>query len=128
MARTRNKTYKQGDRINLYLSQNLPDDFMEWINNQSDLSNFFLYAAQQLYKQTGNIDVAEVMPRKLRFNLEEDPYPNYSGTEDIGPNLDKHGSHPNQSSSKNTDTVDIREENEPKAWENLDEDIDDPYA
>ena len=62
MARTRNKEYKQGDRINLYLSQNLPDDFIEWINSQSDLSNFFLFAAQQLYKQTGNIDVAEVMP------------------------------------------------------------------
>ena len=73
MARTRNKEYKQGDRINLYLSQNLPDDFIEWINSQSDLSNFFLFAAQQLYKQTGNIDVAEVMPRKLRFNLEENP-------------------------------------------------------
>jgi len=47
----------------------LTPEFIEWINKQSDLSNFFLYAAQQLYHQTGFVDVSEVMPRKINFEL-----------------------------------------------------------
>ncbi len=69
MARNRNKVYQQGVRINIYLSRDLTPEFVEWINKQSDLSNFFLYAAQQLYQQTGFIDVSEVMPRKINFEL-----------------------------------------------------------
>lgn len=69
MARNRKKVYEQGDRINIYLSRDLTPEFIEWINTQSDLSNFFLYAAQQLYQQTGFIDVSEVMPRKINFEL-----------------------------------------------------------
>ncbi|WP_332633085.1 hypothetical protein [Halalkalibacter flavus] len=69
MARIRNKEYKQGDRINIYLSRDLTPEFIDWINQQSDLSNFFLYAAQQLHKQTGTVDVSEVMPRKINFHL-----------------------------------------------------------
>ncbi|MFG6120914.1 hypothetical protein [Thalassobacillus sp. B23F22_16] len=126
MARTRNKEYKQGDRINLYLSQNLPDDFIEWINSQSDLSNFFLFAAQQLYKQTGNIDVAEVMPRKLRFNLEENPSSRKLSKENLGPNLNKSEINTNEPYLNDSSTADNKEKSE--AWESLDEDIDDPYA
>lgn len=69
VARNRNKVYKQGDRINIYLSRDLTPEFVEWINKQSDLSNFFLYAAQQLYQQTGFVDVSEVMPRKINFEF-----------------------------------------------------------
>lgn len=69
MARNRSKTYKQGERINIYLSRDLTPEFIDWINTQSDLSNFFLYAAQQLYRKTGFVDVAEVMPRKINFEL-----------------------------------------------------------
>lgn len=69
MARNRNKVYQQGDRINIYLSRDLTPEFIEWLNKQSDLSNFFLYAAQQLYQQTGFVDVSEVMPRKINFDL-----------------------------------------------------------
>lgn len=69
MARTRNKEYSVGDRINIYLSRDLTPEFVDWINKQSDLSNFFLYAAQQLYQQTGFVDVSEVMPRKINYDL-----------------------------------------------------------
>jgi len=69
MARKRNKIYKPGDRINIYLSQDVTSEFMDWINSQSDLSSFFLYAAQKLYDQTGLIDVSEIIPRKMNFNL-----------------------------------------------------------
>ena len=69
VARNRSKTYQQGERINIYLSRDLTPEFIDWINAQSDLSNFFLYAAQQLYRKTGFVDVAEVMPRKINFEL-----------------------------------------------------------
>ncbi|MFD2616466.1 hypothetical protein [Terrilactibacillus laevilacticus] len=69
MARNRNKEYKQGDRINIYLSRDITPEFIDWINKQSDLSSFFLYATRQLYRHTGNIDVSEVMPRKINFDL-----------------------------------------------------------
>ncbi|MBO3796462.1 hypothetical protein ACTOS9_21820 (plasmid) [Bacillus subtilis] len=72
MARSRNKKYKQGDRINVYVSKDVTDEFMNWINKQSDLSNFFLYAAQQLYAKTGDIDVSEIMPRKINFDIKVD--------------------------------------------------------
>lgn len=69
VARNRSKNYQQGERINIYLSRDLTPEFIDWINTQSDLSNFFLYAAQQLYRKTGFVDVAEVMPRKINFEL-----------------------------------------------------------
>ncbi|SIT87357.1 hypothetical protein [Edaphobacillus lindanitolerans] len=74
MARNRSKEYKHGERINIYLSRDLTPEFIDWINTQSDLSNFFLYAAQQLYRQTGFVDVAEVMPRKINFELDGADY------------------------------------------------------
>lgn len=70
MARARTKKYDKGERINVFLSRELTPEFLEWINKQSDLSSFFLYAAQQLYEKTGFVDVAEVMPRKINFHLE----------------------------------------------------------
>lgn len=72
MSRNREKVYKQGERINIYLSRDVTPEFVEWINMQSDLSNFFLYGAQQLYEKTGFIDVSEVMPRKINFELSSD--------------------------------------------------------
>ncbi|OMP66315.1 hypothetical protein BTO28_12665 [Domibacillus epiphyticus] len=65
----RNMVYQQGDRINICLSRDLTPEFIEWLNKQSDLSNFFLYAAQQLYQQTGFVYVSAVMPRKINFDL-----------------------------------------------------------
>ena len=60
MARARTKKYDKGERINVFLSRELTPEFLEWINKQSDLSSFFLYAAQQLYEKTGFVDVEEV--------------------------------------------------------------------
>lgn len=65
MARKRSKVYKAGDKIQVSLNKNLSQKFLDWINMQSDLTNFFLYGIQELYKKTGHIDVIEVMPRKI---------------------------------------------------------------
>lgn len=111
MARNRNKVYKQGDRINIYLSRDLTPEFVEWINKQSDLSNFFLYAVQQLYQQTGFVDVAEVMPRKINYDL----------SSLVGTSIDTKG--------EIEETAVLEEENPKKdaEWGNLEE-IEDPYA
>ncbi len=69
MARARTKIYKKGERMNIFLSRDLTPEFLDWINKQSDLSSFFLYAAQQLYEKTGFVDVAEIMPRKINFDI-----------------------------------------------------------
>lgn len=63
------KTYQQGEKVQVYLNKSITPDFLEWINKQSDLSNFFLYAAQQLYEKTGFIDVSDIMPRKINFDI-----------------------------------------------------------
>ncbi|MFC5775515.1 hypothetical protein [Ectobacillus antri] len=66
----RTKVYGAGDRLNVYLKQNVSENMLNWINKQSDLTTFFLYAAQQLYEKTGNVDIAEILPRKYDFNLD----------------------------------------------------------
>ena len=123
MARNRNKVYQQGDRINIYLSRDLTPEFVEWINKQSDLSNFFLYAAQQLYQQTGYIDVSEVMPRKINFEL--------SATDIVTlPSKEQIIIEQTQSITKDEESIPVvkYESKEPESWagtENLD---DDPFA
>ena len=123
MARNRNKVYQQGDRINIYLSRDLTPEFVEWINKQSDLSNFFLYAAQQLYQQTGFIDVSEVMPRKINFEL--------SSTDKVTlPIREQAIIEQPESTTKDEETIPVakNESKEQESWagtENLD---DDPFA
>jgi hypothetical protein len=123
MARNRNKVYQQGDRINIYLSRDLTPEFVEWINKQSDLSNFFLYAAQQLYQQTGFIDVSEVMPRKINFEI--------SSTDKVTlPIREQAIIEQPESTTKDEETIPVakNESKEQESWagtENLD---DDPFA
>jgi len=140
VARNRNKVYEQGDRINIYLSRDLSPEFVDWINSQSDLSNFFLYAAQQLYRQTGFIDTSEVMPRKINFDLKtletsnpvpvpgpqqpaQKPAPEMPAAQTAkeetaaGKEENEWNDHPN----------DEKEQAGQNAWSSL-EDLDDPFA
>ena len=121
MARNRNKVYKQGDRINIYLSRDLTPEFVDWINKQSDLSNFFLYAAQQLYEKTGFVDVSEVMPRKINFDL-----PGIEALSDTSTKIQKEEIQSREEMDK--EEIDESEEKkETDTWASLD-DLDDPYA
>lgn len=136
MARNRKKDYAQGDRINIYLSRDVPSEFIDWINKQSDLSNFFLFAAQKLYEQTGFVDVSEIMPRKINFNLsrqDEPPAPktyteeqktliNYQEKPEIQmpPMTIKQEDH-EKSHKENTEET-------KEAWSSLSDDFDDPFA
>lgn len=65
------KKYKHGDRVNFYISKKTPDKLLDFINNQSDLTIFVLLAIQELYKETGNVDLSNYIPRNFTFNLDE---------------------------------------------------------
>lgn len=69
------KIYKAGDRANVYIKKDISPEMIDFINKQSDLTMFFLYAAQQLHKQIGNTDVAEILPRKYTFTLDNETQP-----------------------------------------------------
>ncbi|MGM0867386.1 MAG: hypothetical protein ACQEWF_22210 [Bacillota bacterium] len=118
MARSRNKIYQQGDRINIYLSRDLTPEFVEWINKQSDLSNFFLYAAQQLYQQTGFVDVSEVMPRKINFDLSSTDTP-HSPIEKTKKEL---------SNKKIPEEMTEEEKGKDSVWSSIEDLDDDPFA
>ncbi|MFI9225278.1 hypothetical protein ACIGQ5_22570 [Peribacillus frigoritolerans] len=135
MARNRKKDYAQGDRINIYISRDVPPEFMEWINKQSDLSSFFLYAAQKLYQQTGFIDVSEIMPRKINFDLsslDKSPAlaPKTYEEEKMEPEetLTPAASQDDPEESLLKETDDPEEEKKKEAWANLDQLDDDPFA
>lgn len=131
MARNRNKDYAQGDRINIYLSRDVPPEFIEWINKQSDLSSFFLFAAQKLYQQTGFIDVSEIMPRKINFDLSS-----VDKSPVLAPKTEEIIHQPEQSVdlSLNKDESlsegidETEEEKKQESWANLDKFDDDPFA
>lgn len=130
MARKRKKIYESGDRIQVSLSKNLSPEFLDWINSQSDLTNFFLYGAQQLYKQTGNIDVINILPRVIDINV----LPEYENNDML---LDK-TRYDNLELNKEEVLTDIKSNTEDKPnepseqpyWNNVNEDnlSDDPYS
>lgn len=130
MARNRSKVYKQGERINIYLSRDVTPEFVEWINKQSDLSNFFLYAAQQLYQQTGFVDVSEVMPRKINFELtSEDRTAKMLSSQKEAKSVIEEAAN-NIDSANVYQTIEKSREQEKKEepnWSNI-QDLDDPYA
>lgn len=143
MARNRKKDYSQGDRINIYLSRDVTPEFIEWINKQSDLSSFFLYAAQKLYQQTGFIDVSEIMPRKINFDLSSLDksltfVPKTHTEEKIEPEeipvpaADQE--EPEESLLKDTEELlsegidESEEKKKNESWANLDQLDDDPFA
>lgn len=84
---------------------------------QSNLTAFFYYAALQLYKQTGKIDVATVMPARLNYDLSSIEL-NSHQTEPIQ-------IHPVVKSAERIKKEDPNKEN--NTWTGLD-DFDDPYA
>ncbi|MGF0224065.1 hypothetical protein P5495_021875 [Bacillus velezensis] len=70
MGRRRKNQYEHGDRCQVNLSQNVDQSLLDWINKQSEISGFFLLAAQALYEKIGNIDSLTHLPRY--FSLPED--------------------------------------------------------
>ncbi|MDA2593795.1 hypothetical protein PDQ30_26590 [Bacillus cereus group sp. Bc065] len=124
------KIYKAGDRANVYIKKDISPDMIDFINKQSDLTMFFLYAAQQLHKQIGNVDVAEILPRKYTFALDNEiqplPIEHDEGSKTV------HTPVSNQThietSQKITNPGESNDEEENTSWNKLNDLEDDPYA
>ncbi|PFS40805.1 hypothetical protein COK65_18785 [Bacillus thuringiensis] len=124
------KIYKAGDRANVYIKKDISPDMIDFINKQSDLTMFFLYAAQQLHKQIGNVDVAEILPRKYTFALDNEiqplPIKHDAGSKTV------HTPVSNQThietSPEITNPGESNDEEENTSWNKLNDLEDDPYA
>lgn len=124
------KIYKAGDRANVYIKKDISPDMIDFINKQSDLTMFFLYAAQQLHKQIGNVDVAEILPRKYTFALDNKiqplPIEHDEGSKTV------HTPVSNQThietSQKITNPGESNDKEENTSWNKLNDLEDDPYA
>ncbi|WP_338657264.1 hypothetical protein V6B14_22225 (plasmid) [Sporosarcina psychrophila] len=75
MSKKRNKIHKPGERLSVYLNKDLPDHFFEWIAKQDDVSAFVIYALEQLYSETGNKNVANMLPRRFHFEDTKASFP-----------------------------------------------------
>ncbi|HDX9577645.1 TPA: hypothetical protein ROX88_001142 [Bacillus pseudomycoides] len=126
------KVYKAGDRANIYIKKDISEEMLEFINKQSDLTMFFLYAAQQLHKQIGDTDVAEILPRKYTFSLNAETRPlttiptkqNEESKSVHSPTLDQIHVETNQEIPKPREA----QEEKNQSWNKLDDLDDDPYA
>ncbi|MEK4678205.1 hypothetical protein [Bacillus sp. FSL K6-2944] len=125
------KVYKAGDRANVYIKKDISQEMLDFINTQSDLTMFFLYAAQQLHKQIGDTDVAEILPRKYTFSLDAQT----KHLKTVLEEQEQQISVPSvalaqplvESNDKIAEMRESHEEPQKTSWESLDE-IDDPYA
>ncbi|EEM48117.1 hypothetical protein P4G85_22300 [Bacillus cereus] len=125
------KVYKAGDRANVYIKKDISEEMIDFINKQSDLTMFFLYAAQQLHKQIGDTDVAEILPRKYTFSLDAETKtlitnPDKGSNLVHSPVLNQIHVETNQETTKPGESHNDEEEN--KSWNKLDDLNDDPYA
>ncbi|MCM3191391.1 hypothetical protein M3596_22015 [Bacillus subtilis] len=71
MGRRRKNQYEHGDRCQVNLSQNVDQSLINWINKQSEISGFFLLAAQALYEKIGNVDSLTHLPRYFSLPVDE---------------------------------------------------------
>ncbi|MBJ8055042.1 hypothetical protein JDS87_24625 [Bacillus cereus] len=124
------KVYEAGNRVNVYIKKDISQEMLDFINKQSDLTMFFLYAAQQLHKQIGDTDVAEILPRKYTFSLDAETRPlttkpNEESKSVHSPTLDQMHVETNQEITKHGESHD---EEENTSWSKLNDLEDDPYA
>lgn len=111
--RTNKKTYEQGDRVNIYLSKGVSPEFIKWMNQQTDLSTFFLYAAAKLHEEVGSINVADIAPRRINIDTSGEETAEEPTTAENSEELD-----PKQNEeSPDNEGPDEKEEKEPEAWE-----------
>ncbi|GLV64343.1 hypothetical protein Bmyc01_30130 [Bacillus mycoides] len=69
----RSRRYKRGDRVKININKSVSPEMIAWLNKQSNPTNFFFFAAQQLFKQVGDIDVSKTLPSSHVFSLYVEP-------------------------------------------------------
>ncbi|KFN04619.1 hypothetical protein D0U04_29520 [Bacillus clarus] len=71
----RSRRYKRGDRVKININKSVSPEMIAWLNKQSNATHFFFFAAQQLFKQVGNIDVSKTLPNSHVFSLHAEHSP-----------------------------------------------------
>ena len=69
----RSRRYKRGDRVKINIHKSVSPEMLAWLNKQSNPTNFFFFAAQQLFKQVGDIDVSKIIPSSHVYSLYVEP-------------------------------------------------------
>ncbi|MYL35490.1 hypothetical protein GLW08_20520 [Pontibacillus yanchengensis] len=129
MPRNR-KDYERGSRISVYLNQQVEDDLIQYINQQSDIQAFFLYAAMELYNNYGSGDISQKLPRNFHFTLGETELDNNESQEMQKPLVNitnKKESVEGNSPSSQQNTSKSNDKNEDN-WHKLKDLDDDDYA
>lgn len=62
------KNLKHGARIGVHLNKLIDDDFLDFMNTQSNLSGVALLGLLELYRKYGTVDLIDIVPQ--RFSLE----------------------------------------------------------
>lgn len=127
MAR-KSKIYKHGDRLQVYLSNNLEDDFIDWINKQSDKSNFFLYAAAKLYDEYGPIDMGPEIPRRIVLKNKKSVPRTIESIEEIGEIAEEETTTKSQERNNKVDSPEKQNTQPKKAWTGTDLGDDDTFG
>ncbi|QWG45267.1 hypothetical protein EXW31_13710 [Bacillus mycoides] len=69
----RSRRFKRGDRVKININKSVSPEMIAWLNKQTNPTNFFFFAAQQLFKQVGDIDVSKTLPSSHVFSLYIEP-------------------------------------------------------
>ncbi|WP_459502900.1 hypothetical protein [Bacillus sp. C1] len=120
----RRKKYKCGDRVKIHLNKSVSPEMITWINKQSDITNFFLYGVQQLFKQVGDIDVSKTLPSSHVFSVYIEPTPMFKIEVNPFKNV-------TMKKKEFTESVDMKKEEFPKCIEDkpwvLTDELDCPF-
>ncbi|MBQ0139381.1 MAG: hypothetical protein KBT36_08800 [Kurthia sp.] len=68
MSRSRKKILKYGDRFNIYVSELVDDEILDFINLQSDLTATVMAGIIKLYQENGKVDLVNYLPRTYSIN------------------------------------------------------------
>lgn len=63
MARSRKKVLAYGDRFNIYISELIDQELLDFINKQTDLTATIMTGLIKLYQEHGDENLANILPR-----------------------------------------------------------------
>lgn len=69
MGKKRSKVYAPGQTLTAYINNTVDDEMLEWLNKQTDVTGLIFLGLLNLYKQTGNIDVVDYIPRRYSSDV-----------------------------------------------------------
>ena len=62
------KAYKHGSRLGVHITKLVDEDFLEFLNKQTNISGVALLGLLELYRTYGEVDLIELVPRRFSLN------------------------------------------------------------